>query len=220
MRKTATLFTLILCTTLGFSQNHAKRTSNQSSSWLEEHEKASESIQFRADVLSDEIELFWEVNQEQAIAGYELQRSANGEDFKKIAWFSSIGQGEIGGTYLHLDETPFNKAVIQYRIKAVRKDGQYVYSSTQIVDIQLSRPTIDLSASDDVQPAFIALDEEGLDSSEPIELLDASGNTVLRLSSARENLRMDLSQLQQGVYFLKMVLADGEDKIERIVKEG
>lgn len=220
MRKTITLFLLFLSVTIGFTQNHAKTVSKQSIEWLEKNEHASKAIQFSADVLSDAVELFWEVNKEQAIAGYELQRSTNGEHFKKIAWFASVGEGEVGGTYLYLDETPFQKDVIQYRIKAVRKDGQYLYSATQIIDIQLSRPTIDLSASSDIRPAFIPLADKGLDTSQPIKLIDASGKTILQLSPTHETLRMDLSRLQKGVYFIKMVLADGEDKIERIVKEG
>jgi len=220
MRLTITLFVFILVNTFSFAQGQVKQVSGQSNGWLESNDNASKAIHFSADVLSDAVELFWEVSKEEAVAGYELQRSTNGENFKKIAWFASIGEGTLGGTYLHLDESPFNKDVIQYRIKAVRKDGQHVYSSTQIVDIQLSRPTIDLSASNDVQPAFIALEEEGLDASAPIELLDASGKTVLRLSPNSDFLQMDLSQLKKGVYFIKMVLADGEDKIERIVKQG
>ena len=187
---------------------------------MEKNEHSSKAIYFSADVLSDAVELFWEVDREDAIAGYELQRSTNGEDFKKIVWFDSVGAEEEGGTYLHLDETPFRKDIIQYRIKAICKDGQYAYSSTQIVDIQLSRPVLELSSSEEVQPSFIALDNAGLDTSKQIELLDASGKTLLRLSPSDDHLKMDLSRFKQGVYYIKMVLSDGEDKIERIVKEG
>ncbi|MEN0050850.1 MAG: hypothetical protein AAF806_27530 [Bacteroidota bacterium] len=133
MRKTATLFTFILCTIIGFSQNHVRPISNPSNEWLEENEKANKAIQFTVDVLSDAIELFWEVSREQALAGYELQRAINSSNFEKVAWFTAVGEDEIGGTYLHLDENPYYKDVILYRIKAVRKDGQYLYSSTQIV---------------------------------------------------------------------------------------
>ncbi|MEM6699962.1 MAG: hypothetical protein AAF599_16285, partial [Bacteroidota bacterium] len=94
---------------------------------------ANKAIQFTVDVLSDAIELFWEVSREQALAGYELQRAINSSNFEKVAWFTAVGEDEIGGTYLHLDENPYYKDVILYRIKAVRKDGQYLYSSTQIV---------------------------------------------------------------------------------------
>jgi len=220
MRLITTLFIFILFSTMSFAQEYAKRINQQANIWLEKNEYASKAIYFSADVLSDAVELFWEVEQEEAIAGYELQRSINGGDFRKIIWFDSAGLEEEGGTYLHLDETPSHKDVIQYRIKAIRKDGQYVYSSTQIVDLQLSRPVLDFSSSDDVRPAFIALDDNGLDVSKQIELLDATGKTLLRLSPSKGQFRMDLSRLEKGVYYIKMVLADGEDKIERIVKQG
>jgi len=220
MRLTATLFALTFVCNFGFTQHHAKTVSQQSEEWLETSTNASDAIHFSVEVFSNEVELFWEVNKESAVAGYELQRASNGENFHSIAWFNAIGEAEIGGSYLHLDDAPPLQETIQYRIKVIRKDGRYIYSSTQIIDLHLSRPIIDLSASDDIQPRFIAIDDTKLDTSKQIELLDTSGKTVLRLSPNGGKLSMDLSRLKQGVYFIKMALLDGEDKIERIVKQG
>ncbi|MEM8526636.1 MAG: hypothetical protein AAGG68_18480 [Bacteroidota bacterium] len=138
MRLTATLFILFSTSAFALAQQQAVPVSHQSDVWLEENENANDAIQFSADALPDAIELFWEVRREEAIVGYELQRSTDGKNFQKVAWIASVGEAEIGGSYLHLDETSFRKEIIQYRIKVVRKDGQYLYSSTQIVDLRLS----------------------------------------------------------------------------------
>ncbi|MEM9849957.1 MAG: hypothetical protein AAF847_18850, partial [Bacteroidota bacterium] len=217
MRLTATLLsTFLMC--LWSSTSRAQQAYTQSvnynttkNTWIEENEEdATNAIQFSADVLSDAIELFWEVSAEQAVAGYELQRSVDGQNFQKIAWLDAVGTAGTGGTYLHLDETNSSDERLQYRIKAVRSDGQYLYSATQNIDLQLSRPSIVFSKN--VQPSVIALDDEGLDEEQDIELLDTSGKTVRRLSPSTSNLRMDLSDLKQGVYYIKMVLSDGEDR--------
>ncbi|MEM9886877.1 MAG: T9SS type A sorting domain-containing protein [Bacteroidota bacterium] len=224
MRLTATLLsTFLICTwsvSISAQQTHAKSVNHNKSSnhWIENNEDhASNAIQFSADVLSDAVELFWEVQAEDAVAGYELQRSIDGKNFQKIAWLTAIGESGIGSTYLHLDEDSPSSDQLQYRIKAVRNDGQYLYSSIQNIDLQLSRPSIVLS--ENVQPSVIALDDEGLDTDEDIELIDTAGKTLMRINPNTADLRMDMSDLKQGVYYIKMVLADGEDRVARVVKQ-
>ena len=225
MRLTATLlstFLMLLCATyLSAQQNYAQAVNynNSNNGFIEKNEgNAMNAIQFSADVLSDAVELFWEVKTEEAVAGYELERSVDGRNFQKIAWLNAIGEEGVSSTYLHLDDANFNSERLQYRIKAVRSDGQYLYSSTQNIDLQLSRPSIMLSAN--VQPNMIALDDEGLDQDQDIELLDTAGKTLLRLDPNTPDLHMDMSELKQGVYYIKMVLADGEDRVARVVKQG
>ncbi|MEM1325203.1 MAG: hypothetical protein AAGI23_04570 [Bacteroidota bacterium] len=190
---------------------------SSTTNWAESKQTSdTEEVALDINVLSDGIELFWEVSLEQQIASYEVQRAVDGRPFEKIAWFAASGEGETGGAYLHLDQDYFEQEALQYRIKINKTDGQVAYSLSQHVDLQLSRPCIRLS--ENVQPRFVALDDEGLDAEKDIELLDSSGNIVMRLDCKSEKLEMNTQSLRQGVYYLKMVLADGENQIAKIVK--
>lgn len=184
--------------------------------WAEEKSTSTEEIYLSVQVYSDAIELFWEVPSEVDLSGYELQRSVDGSDFLKIAWLKAIGEAGMGGSYLHLDSEQFFQEALQYRLKVVRQNGQFVYSATQNIDLQLTRPII--TFSEEVEPRFIAVDDEGLDSEQDIEVIDNTGKTVLRLSSGADKLEMDTKSLEKGVYYVRMVLADGENRVAKIMK--
>jgi hypothetical protein len=210
MRQTITFGMLLFMISNGIAQGVL-------STWAESKQaNDDDEVTFDIRVLADAVELFWEVAIEQDIESYEVQRAINDEPFSKIAWFAASGVDDVGGAYLHLDQDHFQQEALQYRIKVNRADGQIAYSLSQTVDLQLTRPCILLS--ENVEPRFIALDDEGLDVEKDIELLDSAGNTVLRLDCNSEKLEMDTQSLKQGVYYLKMVLADGENRVARIVR--
>lgn len=186
-------------------------------SWVEEKDsQMEEEVYLSIQVYSDAIELFWEVPSEIDLSGYELQRSIDGSDFLKIAWLKAIGDTDFGGSYLHLDSERFFQEALQYRLKVVRQNGQFVYSAAQNIDLQLTRPII--TFSEEVEPRFIAVDDEGLDAEQDIEVIDGTGKTVLRLSSKADKLEMDTKHLKKGVYYIRMVLADGENRVAKIMK--
>jgi len=76
--------------------------------------------------------LNWETATEHNNAYFELQRSANGEEFETIAKVVAIGNGSVGGKYAYVDGKPLSGRNY-YRLKQVDIDGKVNYPSTLVV---------------------------------------------------------------------------------------
>ena len=80
-------------------------------------------ISFTAKPFSDKVHLAWENGDETEVDHYEIERSANGNDFTVIGSVRSTGSSRYGWD----DNNPESKTVY-YRIKAVSIDGAAHYS--------------------------------------------------------------------------------------------
>ena len=79
------------------------------------------------------ITVYWKVEQEQQLSHYEVERSADGLVFTKMATVSATNAAE----YTQLDAQPL-LATNYYRIKAVSADGRVQYSSiVKVAPVQL-----------------------------------------------------------------------------------
>jgi hypothetical protein len=76
--------------------------------------------------------LQWVTSQEESLAYYGVQRSANGKDFSDIANVAIHG-GTTATGYSYIDENPF-KASNYYRLKLVDIDGKTEFSAIRKVD--------------------------------------------------------------------------------------
>jgi hypothetical protein len=71
-------------------------------------------------------QLQWRVAQEQNLSRYELERSADGSVYTKVAAIPSLNQTTVT-TYTHQDNTFLFETY--YRLKLVDIDGRFTYSS-------------------------------------------------------------------------------------------
>ena len=81
-------------------------------------------IQPKADALG----LFWATASEENNAGFELQRSRNGQNFKTIAFIEGAGTSVEAQEYFYDDKAIKRNKTYYYRLKQIDYDGQFEYS--------------------------------------------------------------------------------------------
>jgi hypothetical protein len=176
-------------------------------------------LQFHLDLAERVIEIYWEMPIEINVTGYEIQRSINGNDFKSIAWIGAVGNAQVGGKYLHLDQQSFINEQLSYRLKISYEDGQQSFSETQIIDLQLVRSFIEFSPIAGILPKTISFNNKDIDVTRSIQLLDTKGKVLQTYKIGVFKTEINLSNYENGVYFINIPMLHGSQRIERLVKQ-
>ncbi|MBL0355618.1 MAG: hypothetical protein IPP72_01455 [Chitinophagaceae bacterium] len=92
-----------------------------------------------AAVINTDVAVNWNVSSEFNISRYEVERSANGTDFEKVASQLSAGNDESGMSYSLLDLNP-SPGVYYYRIKCISNNGAIAYSDKVKVTVIRGSP--------------------------------------------------------------------------------
>ena len=85
---------------------------------------------------NNKISVEWNVEYENNVAGYEIEKSLDGVNFKKVSFQNAYSTNSTAATYNWIDENPFNGNNF-YRIKMVDKDGQFKYSKVVFVALNV-----------------------------------------------------------------------------------
>ncbi len=99
-------------------------------------------LAFQATLVEGVVELTWETAAETTLSGYEIERSKDGEKFKKIAWVEAFGKAE-GADYLYVDDPGEFKNRFRYRLKFVYKNKSFEYSEIRVARLPKILPRWD-----------------------------------------------------------------------------
>jgi len=94
-------------------------------------------LDFKASRSNQAIELLWTTANEISFAGYELERSATGQNFYNIGYTPSTNTLFIK-TYSWLDNSPLD-GVGFYRLKMIDIDGVFKYSAIVRIDMKAQK---------------------------------------------------------------------------------
>ena len=184
-------------------------------------------VNFTGEKAGEANRLLWTTATEANNAGFELQRSADGRNFSKLAFVATQAEGGNSNsslTYRYNDEKPF-AGNSYYRLKQLDKDGKATLS--QVVVLRGARTTDFTISSVYPNPAVNVLNMViASPASESVNLLvtDVSGKVVLQQSAklvkGDNQLRLDVNRLASGTYLLKAVCATGcESAMHKFVKQ-
>ena len=183
--------------------------------------------QFHGTRQADGIALTWNTNTEINNTGFELQRSADGTNFSKIAFVATKatnGNSSIGLVYNFTDKTPL-AASNYYRLKQLDRDGRAAFSNIVLLKggkaSQLSLTTLYPNPAVDQLHVLVASPKN-----DHITLLvtDQNGRTVLTqyesIVNGENNIQLQVSTLAKGNYLIKAVCAAGcETASGRFIKQ-
>ncbi|MDQ6763018.1 MAG: T9SS type A sorting domain-containing protein [Bacteroidota bacterium] len=168
--------------------------------------------------------LNWQVSNQDANSSYfELQRSFNGTDFKKVGRVDVNLSTGLAGSYAFTDvnAAASRSNVLYYRLKMVDKDEKVTYSG--IKNIRLTSKAFGVSVYPNPARQFstVNIDLEN-ESSIILSLTDATGQLIQKSQfngfKGLNQKQVDLSKLASGSYVLK-VNAGNEIQILSIIKE-
>lgn len=168
---------------------------------------------FYAKKVNSNVSLTWNVASEQNVAGYEVQRSADGSNFTRIG-FVNANQSP---SYSFTDSKPI--AVAYYRIKSVDNDNSYKYSS--IVSLKGQQSDVVLKAFPMPVHNELTIQYNSANSNSKIDILSADGRMIRSISlvAGSQETKVDLSTAKAGVYFARFDNGNGQAQTLKLVKQ-
>lgn len=168
--------------------------------------------------------LTWQIENETSLTDrYEIERSVNGVDFRKVNTVKPKHNGNSGNSY---ELTDLNLAsirssgIIYYRIKQVDKDGNFIYSEIKNVRLNSKGIAIGVYPNPVKNYANLSIDLEQ-DAIATITINDAAGkqmqNIQMQLFKGMNNKQINMGGIAAGSYMLKVQTAT-ETKTIPIVK--
>ena len=161
-------------------------------------------ISFTAGNCSGNVCLQWKTANEQNTSHFEIERSTDGSNFTKIGTQASHNTpGEH--SYSATDHAPAN-GLNFYRIKQVDRDAVYSYSSIASIRINSKeRLTITPNPANN----FIVLN--GISKAQTVSIYNMEGKLLNQWSNVNGNQQLNIANLQQGVYIIKVLLNNKEE---------
>ena len=168
---------------------------------------------FYAKKVNSNVSLTWNVAFEQNVAGYEVQRSADGSNFTKIG-FVNANQSP---SYSFTDSKAI--AVAYYRIKSIDNDGSYKYSS--IVSLKGQQSDIVLKAFPMPVQSELTIQYNSANNNSKIDILSADGRMIRSISlvNGSQETKLDLSSAKAGVYFARFDNGNGQTQTLKLIKQ-
>jgi hypothetical protein len=156
----------------------------------------------------------WQTASEINFSHFEIQRSFNGTDFTSIGAYVAKGIGDYAFTDL-LNNLDIKSNSLFYRLKLVDKDASFTYSeikNVHIASLQNSLQVYPTPAKD-----FVTINCVG---GKNLFIIDFTGRTIVNKSFNNSNqLKLDVSHLNKGLYVVQVVTANGGMQTQRIIVE-
>ena len=159
-----------------------------------------EMTNFDATTVNNTVKLNWLTASERNNAYFDVERSANGQDWSKIGQVKGSGTSAKTTKYSFSDETPL-PTVNYYRLNQVDNDGKSSYSPTISVNIKGNGKQFSVfpnPAHDRLNIVSDRFDTEG-----SVEFYDLSGRLVKAVRS--NSAQLDISNLASGLYQVRLL---------------
>lgn len=168
--------------------------------------------------------LSWQIENENALTDrYEIERTINGVDFKKVYTVAAKNNGNSTNSYALTDlnlSAIRSSGIFYYRIKQVDKDGHFVYSEIRNIRLNSKGIAVAIFPNPIREFANMTIDIEQ-DADAIITVNDASGrqvkNVQMQLFKGLNIKKINMQALSGGSYILK-VQTSSETKTLALVK--
>ena len=164
---------------------------------------------FTATASGETVALDWTTASETNNAGFDVERSANGEAFTGIDFVAGAGTTSDPQTYRFVDQEPPFSSTVQYRLRQVDLDGTFEYSETVTVKRMPEAFALLPSAPNPFRSTARLRYELPDAASVSLQVYDLLGRRVRTLVNAeqaagRYTATLDGSRLAPGTYFVRL----------------
>lgn len=180
---------------------------------------------FKGQNVKGDVLLNWTTSSEISNKGFEVERSLDGKTFTNVGFVRGAGNSSVRQQYALTDKYAFTQTasnVLFYRLKQIDFDGKYQYSNVVRVTADERKETAGISvypnpASDKCNIDIIS--DEATNAT--VEITDMRGVTVsvssFRLDKGTNTHEADMSQLSNGMYFVKVTMG-GTTQVIKVTK--
>lgn len=158
---------------------------------------------FTAEKQDESVKVYWTTINEIEVSHFEIERSADGQNFTKIGQIDARNRGTEISDYVFIDAQPL-KGDNYYRFKQVEQNGNTLYSPLAYLYFE-QLLTWNVYPNPTVDYINIQLNSEVKDVQ--IRLTDAKGRLLQAYSTDTDEagkLRINLKSLQAGSYFIQI----------------
>lgn len=163
-----------------------------------------ELLSFEVQSGDKEVEINWQTATEINNDYFEIERSSTGISWETIKRVEGAGNSSSNLSYTVIDQSPYF-GTSYYRLKQTDFDGTYSYSQMRSASIQPTNINIQIFPN----PAENLVTIIGIESEiENIDFYNALGQNVTaftkKINSSKNKLIIDLTELNSGLYYLKL----------------
>lgn len=165
-------------------------------------------IDFKAKQKDENIQLHWSTSNEINNEKFEIEKSSNGKDFRKIGEVKGNGTSSIQQVYSFDVKNPQN-GISYFRLKQIDFDGHSSFSNVINLDFRGKNESVEKlypnpSKNGLVNLKYFAKSYDFVN----VRVLDVSGKMVINKNQAitkgNNNLRFDFSELNPGIYVFRI----------------
>ncbi|TDE14425.1 T9SS type A sorting domain-containing protein [Dyadobacter psychrotolerans] len=155
--------------------------------------------------------LSWETTEESNSDRFEIERSLNGNMWRKIGLVQSAGESKVLKSYAFTDRNPESGDNL-YRLRIVDKDDTFAYS--RIRSVKFEGLVADLSVYPN--PVVDKLFLRDFAKVSQVVIYDMGGRSVFQ-SGSKPNGELNVKSLKSGAYVVHITRLDGTVSTQRIV---
>lgn len=156
--------------------------------------------------------LNWETASESEFSHFLIEKSNDGKTYETIGRIESLNQAD-GAVYSFVDSDIFEHNY--YRLKAVDLDGTYEYSHVIYLETNTDKT---LHAYPNPTSNTLNLNWEMKGETFSYEIWNGIGQRILQGQTNESSMSIDMSSLECGIYYLKLMNENGQLMSTQIIK--
>lgn len=167
---------------------------------------------FSLEAIGNTVRLNWITESESGNAGFDIQHSTNGINWRKIGFVSSYANNGNSTAPIHYkftDTHPID-GKNYYRLKQIDKEGKSHFSDIKNISLD-TVAKVRLYPN----PATTILYVQS-NSIKTVQILNVAGKTVYKEETVTNN-AVNVSSLPAGIYFAKIILTDGSIITQKVI---
>jgi hypothetical protein len=159
------------------------------------------------------VQLAWSTSSESHNAYFTVERSVNGQEWKALAIINGSGNSHVVNDYSYTDYTAVT-GTVYYRLKQTDADGKSSYSFLRSVNCSTNNFFVKVYPNPLQEVLYINTSSTSF----KYVLYDGRGVVLTQKSINGNTASVSTAMLSKGVYFIRLITADG-NSIHRLVKE-
>lgn len=175
-----------------------------------------ELVDFTAENKENQVALNWITASELDNAGFEVERSQNGQTWETLDFVKGNGTTTNYNTYNYTDNTPLN-GTSYYRLKQIDTNGTFEYSNVRSVTRSVSA---EMQLNAYPNPTTGTLNLNTTEGANTITLMDSFGKTLKAwtINAEKNNQQISIEDFPAGIYMLSVQYNDSV-QTQKIVKK-
>lgn len=173
-------------------------------------------LHFDATGEQDHVAIAWTTAGDNPSASFDVERSQDGNTFEHVGTLAANQYASVAQDYLLHDEAPL-QGMSYYRLVQVDGSGNKKYSQVRSVVMNDGTKPLRLFPNPGKDVVDVQIASHLVDGT--LEVIDATGRTLLRRASMKEQLRLEVPTLAPGSYTFRLVAPDGRMVHEKWMRE-